>query len=260
MVHLTADECRVLGVLVEKAHTVATQYPMSLNSLVTGCNQKSNRNPVININEDRVVKALESLRDKHLVLFADTVGSRVMKYRHNCRETLEIGTNELVVLTELLLRGPQMAGEIRTRASRMHQLGSLEELGNLLKFMMDRAEPLIRSVAPLPGSRAGRYAQLLCPHLHRLDESPSQVASVAATAPSVPPAPSAAPTAPATTAPVSPDAGSSGLVARIETLEADVRRIARAVEQLADALGEEDILRSLKTSATNGQDEQRTMP
>ncbi len=244
MVHLTADECRVLGVLVEKAHTVATQYPMSLNSLVTGCNQKSNRNPVITINEDRVVKALESLRDKHLVLFADTAGSRVMKYRHNVRETLEIGTNELVVLTELLLRGPQTAGEIRTRASRMHTLGSLEELGNLLKFMMDRDEPLIRSVAPAPGSRAGRFAQLLCHHLHRLDESPSQVAPSAAA-----PAPASAPSAPAPAVPSAPDAGSSGLVARIETLEADVRRITRAVEQLADALGEDDILRVLKDGA-----------
>ena len=256
MVHLTADECRVLGVLVEKAHTVATQYPMSLNSLVTGCNQKSNRNPVININEDRVVKALESLRDKHLVLFADTAGSRVMKYRHNCRETLEIGTNELVVLTELLLRGPQTAGEIRTRASRMHKLGSLEELGNLLKFMMNRDEPLIRSVPPAPGGRAGRFAQLLCPHLHRLDEPSSHVASAPATPPSAPPAPAAQ----VAQTPVSPDAGSSGLVARIETLEADVRRIARAVEQLADALGEEDILRALGSSADAKQDEQRGMP
>jgi uncharacterized protein len=260
MVHLTADECRVLGVLVEKAHTVATQYPMSLNSLVTGCNQKSNRNPVININEDRVVKALESLRDKHLVLFANTAGSRVMKYRHNCRETLEIGTNELVVLTELLLRGPQTAGEIRTRASRMHKLGSLEELGNLLQFMMDRAEPLIRSVPPSPGSRAGRYAQLLCPHLHRLDEPSSNVAPPAAASPSAPPAPPAAPTAPAATAPLSPDAGSPGLVMRIEAIEADVRRIARAIEQLADALGEEDILRSLKSSSAGEQDEPSGMP
>ena len=245
MVHLTADECRVLGVLVEKAHTVATQYPMSLNSLVTGCNQKSNRNPVININEDRVVKSLESLRDKHLVLFADTAGSRVMKYRHNCRETLEVGTNELVVLTELLLRGPQTAGEIRTRASRMHPLGSLEELGNLLKFMMDRDEPLIRSVQPAPGSRAGRFAQLLCPHLHRLDESPSHVAPPAAMVPVA----QASPVAPV--APVVPAGEESALISRLETLEGDVVRLRRAIEQMADALGETDILDSLKASSAD---------
>jgi len=241
MVHLTADECRVLGVLVEKAHTVASQYPMSLNSLVVGCNQKSNRNPVITIDEDRVVKALEALRDKHLVLFADTVGSRVMKYRHNCREALDIGTNELVVLTELLLRGPQTAGEIRTRASRMHPLGSLEELGNLLKFMMQREEPLVRSVPPLPGSRAGRYAQLLSPHLHRLDEPSGRVEPAAA------PATIASAAAPATIASAAaPAAGSPGLASRVETLEGDVLTLRRAVEQMADALGETDILRSLR--------------
>ncbi len=245
MVHLTADECRVLGVLVEKAHTVATQYPMSLNSLVTGCNQKSNRNPVININEDRVVKSLESLRDKHLVLFADTAGSRVMKYRHNCRETLEVGTNELVVLTELLLRGPQTAGEIRTRASRMHPLGSLEELGNLLKFMMDRDEPLIRSVQPAPGSRAGRFAQLLCPHLHRLDEPSSHVAPPPATVPVA----QASPVAPV--APVVPAVGESALISRVEMLEGDVVRLRRALEQMADALGETDILDSLKAPSAD---------
>lgn len=235
MVHLTADECRVLGVLVEKAHTVASQYPMSLNSIVVGCNQKSNRNPVFHIDEDRVIKALEGLRDKHLVLFADTVGSRVMKYRHNCREALDIGTNELVVLTELLLRGPQTAGEIRTRASRMHPLGSLEELGNLLKFMMQREPPLVRSVAPSPGSRAGRYAQLLSPHLHRLDEPSSSVKPAAAAEPA---------TAAATAAPV---VDSPGLASRVKMLEGDVLRLRRAVEQMADALGETDILESLKS-------------
>ncbi len=241
MVHLTADECRVVGVLVEKAHTVASQYPMSLNALVTGCNQKSNRNPVMVINEDRVVKALEGLRAKGLVLFADTSGSRVMKYRHNCRETIEVGTNELVVLTELLLRGPQTAGEIRNRAGRMHPLGTLEELGNLLEFMMERDEPLIRSVSPAPGSRAGRYAQLLCPHLHRLDEASGREVGAAA------------PPAPATAVSLTADAGSGGLASRIEKLDADVRRIAQAVEQLAEALGEEDIIRTLRPPSPDGQ-------
>lgn len=237
MVHLTADECRVLGVLVEKAHTVASQYPMSLNSLVVGCNQKSNRHPVFNINEDRVVKALEGLRDKHLVLFADTAGSRVMKYRHNCREALDIGTNELVVLTELLLRGPQTVGEIRTRASRMHQLGSLEDLGNLLKFMMQREPPLLRSVPPAPGSRAGRYAQLLCPNLHRMDEPSSSVAPSVAASPSAP------------ASPTSPAVGAPGLVSRLEMLEGDVLRLRRAIERMADALGETDILQSLESTS-----------
>ena len=227
MVQLTSDECRVLGVLVEKAHTVASQYPMSLNAIVVGCNQKSNRHPMMTIDEDRVVRALEGLRDKRLVLFADTAGSRVMKYRHNGRETLEIGTNELVVLTELLLRGPQTAGEIRTRASRMHPLSSLDELQNLLKFMMDRQPPLVRRVEPAPGSRAERYAQLLCPHLHRLDESAGE-------------------DAPEDFAPSAKTAGAPGLSSRVDMLEGDVMRLRRVVEQLANALGETDILRALK--------------
>jgi hypothetical protein len=227
MVQLTSDECRVLGVLVEKAHTVASQYPMSLNLIVVGCNQKSNRHPVMTIDEDRVVAALEGLRDKHLVLFADTAGSRVMKYRHNCREALDVGTNELVVLTELLLRGPQTAGEIRTRASRMHPLGSLDEVQNLLKFMMDRESPLVRRVEPAPGSRAQRYAQLLCPHLHRLDEPAGE-------------------DAPEDSAPAATAGGKPGLASRVEMLEGDVMRLRRVVEHLANALGETDILRDLQ--------------
>jgi uncharacterized protein YceH (UPF0502 family) len=227
MVQLTSDECRVLGVLVEKAHTVASQYPMSLNSIVVGCNQKSNRHPVMAIDEDRAVAALEGLRDKHLVLFADTAGSRVMKYRHNCREALDVGTNELVVLVELLLRGPQTGGEIRTRASRMHPLGSLDEVQNLLKFMMDRESPLVRRVEPAPGSRAQRYAQLLCPHLHRLDEPAGE-------------------DAPDDSAPAATAGGKPGLASRVEMLEGDVMRLRRVVEQLANALGETDILRALE--------------
>ena len=234
MVHLTPDECRVVGVLVEKAHTVASQYPMSLNSIVVGSNQKSNRLPLMHIDEDRAVRALEGLRDKHLVLFADTAGSRVMKYRHNCREALEVGTSELVIVTELLLRGPQTAGEIRTRASRMHQLGTLAEVQNLLKFMTERDDPLIQMVAPAPGSRAQRYGQLLCPKLHRLEEGDGAGQAVAEPA-------TAAPAASAAPAP----GAMSALAGRVEMLEGDVLRLRRVIEHLAGALGETDILSGL---------------
>jgi len=222
MIQLRPDECRVLGVLVEKAHTTASQYPMSLNAVVTGCSQKSNRNPVVQFDDDRAVRALESLRDKGLVTFADTLNSRVMKYKHNGREALEVGTNELVILTELMLRGPQTVGEIRGRASRMHPLGSLEEAGNVLRYMMDRDEPLVQRVAPAPGSRAPRYAQLLCPDLHPLDAAPT-----AAPAAAPEPAPPADP----------------GLTDRIDRLEAQLADLRRIVEHLARALGETDILR-----------------
>jgi hypothetical protein len=222
MVQLTPDECRVLGVLVEKAHTTATQYPMSLNAIVVGCNQKSNRFPVVEFDEDRIVRALEGLRDKKLVVYCDSIGSRVMKYRHECRDALGIGTKELVVLTELLLRGPQTAGEIRTHASRMSPLGSLEELGNLLRYMMggpERPEALIRLLPPLPGSRAARYVQLLCPDLHPLDAPAGVYADAVAAA--------AAP----------------GVGERLERMEAELGELRRVVEHLAKALGEEAILK-----------------
>lgn len=222
MIELDPDECRVLGVLVEKAHTVASQYPMSLNAVTTGCNQKSNRDPVMAFDEDRLVAALESLREKKLVLFADTVGSRVMKYRHNAREVLQVGTGELVVLTELLLRGPQTAGEIRTRASRMHPLGPLEELRNLLRHMMERDEPLIRRIPPVPGSRAERYVQLLCPELHPIEPATGTSGDVVAPAAEADPR----------------------LADRVERLEAEVARQRRALERLALALGEPDVLSS----------------
>lgn len=221
MVQLTPDECRVVGVLVEKAHTTATQYPMSLNAIMLGCNQKSNRDPVVEFDEDRVVRALDGLRDKKLVVYCDSIGSRVMKYRHECRDALGIGTKELVVLTELLLRGPQTAGEIRTHATRMAPLGSLEELGNLLQFMMggpERPEALVKLLPPLPGSRAPRYVQLLCPDLHPLD-APAGAYGDADAAGAV-----------------------SGVGDRLERMEGEVAELRRIVNHLAKALGEEAVL------------------
>lgn len=217
MLQLRPDECRVLGVLVEKAHTTASQYPMSLNAITAGCNQKSNRHPVVHFDEDRAVRALDALRDKHVVVFAETLGSRVMKFRHTARETLQVGTSELVVLAELMLRGPQTAGEIRTRASRMHALGTLDELRGLLDHMMAGDEPSVRQIPPAPGSRAPRYAQLLCPDLHPLDDSPGAFA----------------PAAPAADA---------ALAERVEQLTAEVADLRRIVEHLARALGETDLL------------------
>ncbi|HUT56947.1 MAG TPA: YceH family protein [Phycisphaerae bacterium] len=223
MVQLTPDECRVLGVLVEKAHTTASQYPMSLNALVTGCNQKSNRCPVVRFDEDRVVRVLESLRDKRLVTFADTLASRVMKYKHNSRETLQIGTKELVILTELMLRGPQTAGEIRSRAARMHPLGALEEVRNTLQDMMEGDEPMVRLLPTSPGSRAVQYAQLLCPDLHPIE----------------------------TSAPVEADADPD-LAGRVERLEGQVSRLCQIVEYLARSLGETDILAQLAEESQSG--------
>src|SRR5690606_15772805 len=126
MITLTPEECRILGVLVEKAQTTPQQYPMTVNGLISGCNQKNNRDPITNYDEDIILDALDGLRAKSLTRQVDLSGSRVPKYRHIAREALSVDTNQLVVLTELFLRGPQTMGELCGRASRMHPLESLD--------------------------------------------------------------------------------------------------------------------------------------
>lgn len=166
MTPLTPNECRVLGVLVEKAQTTPAQYPLTLNALVAGCNQKNNRDPVTELSEDDVLEALDGLRAKGLAREVDMAGSRVPKYRHVAREGLSVDTNQLVVLTELLLRGPQTVGEIRSRAGRMHPLESVEVVENILDSLITREFPLVKRLSPLPGTRAERFQQMLCPALH----------------------------------------------------------------------------------------------
>jgi uncharacterized protein len=219
MVHLNPTECRVLGVLVEKAHT-SSGYPMSLNAATDGCNQKSNRQPLVNFEEDRVMEALDTLRGKGLVVFADTLGSRVTKFRHNAREVLGVGDNPLVILVELLLRGPQTPGELRSRASRMRPLESLEAVQEALQTLMDRPEPLVRRI---PGGRAERFAQLLCPNLHPIDETACPSADQ--------PHPGEKPLPP-----------QADVADRLARLEAEVSGLRQMLERLAGALGATDIL------------------
>lgn len=173
MIQLQPDECRVLGVLIEKAQTTPAQYPLSINGIVTGANQKNNREPVANFDEERALRAVDLLRRNRLVVEVDMSGSRVLKYRHEARDVLNVRTPALVVLAELLLRGPQTIGELRSRASRMHPFESMEAVKATLDSMMEGEEPLIQQVAPAPGSRAERYAQLLCPDLHPIQVSRS---------------------------------------------------------------------------------------
>src|SRR5687768_344857 len=162
MIQLTPDEARVLGVLVEKATTTPEQYPLTLNAVMNGANQKNNRDPVTALEEGRVFEALEGLRGKGLVVRSDMAGSRVNKYRHNAGDVLHVRPAELAILAELLLRGPQTLGELRGRASRMQPMESLEVAKGMLSALRERAEPLVRELPPAPGSRAERYVQLLC--------------------------------------------------------------------------------------------------
>lgn len=211
MLQLTPTEARVLGVLVEKAQTTPGQYPLTLNSIVTGSNQRSNRYPVTNISEDEALEAIDGLKVKELMREVVMSGSRVPKFRHVARETLNVSTSELVVLTELLLRGAQTVGEIRGRASRMHPLESLEVVENVLASMRDREQPLVKELAPEPGSRASKWTQLLCPALAKLGAEPQAESSVRSESP----------------------AGDSSLVARIEALEREVAELKSAVAAMA---------------------------
>lgn len=170
MLTLTADECRVLGVLIEKAQTTPAQYPLSLNALTAGANQKNNRDPVTEHDEERIFDAVDSLRRQGLVREVMLTGSRVSKFKHEVRERLGVGVEEMVILAELWLRGPQSAGELRGRASRMHPLGSVEDVQRTLDALRAPREatggPMVEELPPRPGERAPRYAQLLGPSLN----------------------------------------------------------------------------------------------
>ena len=225
---LKPDECRVLGVLVEKAQTTPAQYPLSLNSLTSGCNQKNNRFPVVDWDDDRVYDALDSLRAKRFVSEIQFTGSRVPKFKHNTRDLLGIDTSQLVLLTELLLRGPQSLGDLRGNASRMHPIESLEVARAVLESLgapalPNRPEPLVKEIPPPPGGRARLWVQLLCPDLH--------------------PVGSLAPDAPTTQGPrESVHAETHSLADRIESLETEVGRLKSALTNLAAKLGEPDPL------------------
>ena len=153
-------EVRVLGAFIEKELTTPDYYPLSPNALTNACNQKSNRDPVLQLEEQHVLDAVETLRKKGLVMQSQE-GSRVVKFRHCLRERLYLENQELAVLAELLLRGPQTPGEIRARADRMATLSSLEEVDTVLQELFDKSPPLICKLERQPGRKEHRYAHLL---------------------------------------------------------------------------------------------------
>jgi uncharacterized protein len=156
---LNENEVRVLGSLIEKELTTPEYYPLSLNSLTNACNQKSNRDPVMALAEEDVVRALDSLRFKQLVVLSAD-GGRVPKYRHLLAEKLGLMPAEQAVICELLVRGPQTAGELRTRGERMHPFGDLAAVEEVLQELIQREHPLIMLMPRQPGRKEGRYAQL----------------------------------------------------------------------------------------------------
>ena len=161
---LSAAEARVLGTLMEKARTVPDSYPLTLNALVTGCNQKSSREPVMNLADAQVLEALDNLRSLHMVL--EGSGSRVTRYEHNFARAVGVPEQSAVLLGMLMLRGPQTAGELRLNTERWYKFLDIASVDGFLEELQDRSlekgGPLVVKLPRAPGAREQRWAHLLC--------------------------------------------------------------------------------------------------
>lgn len=157
---LTPVEVRVLGSLIEKEITTPEYYPLSLNALVNACNQLSNRDPVVSLDEKTVARALESLREKRLTWMVTGIG-RVPKYEQRFGEEYKLAEQELAVLCVLMLRGPQTVGEIRGRTGRLYEFKELEEVELTLQALMTAQPPFAVKLPRQPGTKESRYAHLL---------------------------------------------------------------------------------------------------
>jgi len=157
---LSLLETRVLGTLVEKQHTVPDTYPLTLNSLVSGCNQKTSRSPVMEAIESEVQATLDGLKRRNLVI--ESSGSRVARYAHNVDSVLKIPSQSVAILTVLMLRGPQTPGELRINCERLHRFADLSAVEAFLQELAARpAGALVVQLARLPGARENRWAHLL---------------------------------------------------------------------------------------------------
>ena len=157
---LTPLEARVLGVLVEKQHTVPDTYPLSLNAITAGCNQKTARFPVIEATEAEVVTAVDGLKSLSLVF--EGSGSRVVKYEHNMARVLGVPGQAVALLTVLMLRGPQTAAELRLNCERLYKFADISSVEGFLEELAAKEPPRVVKLARAPGSREARWAHLLC--------------------------------------------------------------------------------------------------
>ena len=156
---ITFSEQRVLGVLLEKQRTTPDQYPLTVNALRLGCNQATNRDPVVDFDEETLRDALERLHRRRWTRYASSSGSRASKYRHLLDEALSVNPGEQAVLAVLLLRGPQTPGELRSRTERLHRFSSADELLETLGGLMDR--DLVREIGRRPGQKEDRWQHML---------------------------------------------------------------------------------------------------
>jgi uncharacterized protein YceH (UPF0502 family) len=212
---LTATEARVIGCLLEKQVTTPEQYPLSVNGVVTACNQKTNREPVMNLSESEVQDQLDNLVKRHFLRTVSGFGNRVTKYEQRfCNSefgNLKLSAGEVALITTLLLRGAQTPGELRSRASRMYEFSDVAEVEATLEQLATREDgPYVVRLAREPGKRESRYMHLFCG-----DVDLTMV----------------------TTAD-EPQAASSDLQARVEVLESEVAELKQRLESLLAHLGE----------------------
>jgi uncharacterized protein YceH (UPF0502 family) len=229
---LSLPERRVLGVLVEKAKTTPDAYPLSLNALVTGCNQKSNREPVLNLSDLDVEDALTAAQKKGLVLKVTGLsGSRVERWRHNLYDSWRVNKVELAVLAELLLRGPQTEGELRGRASRMESIDDLDALRSVMRLLAERR--LVVYLTP-----EGRRGTVVTHGFHppnELERLRATTQEVEPPAPAAPAPPAARPTPAPAPAPAARPAGDAAIQA-LETRLAEARAEITALRAAVTAL------------------------
>jgi uncharacterized protein YceH (UPF0502 family) len=206
-------EARVLGTLMEKARTVPDSYPLSLNSLMLGCNQKSSRDPVMELTEADVASALDNLT--HLALVRTNTSGRVTRYEHNFQRGVGVPEQSAVLLGLLMLRGPQTAGELRLNTERWYKFADISSVEGFLEELQDRSAekggPLVVKLARAPGAREQRWAQLLC---GPVDEA--QWTSQGSTRSSE---------------------ATPGTLARLEQLETEVAQLREVVQKLCAELG-----------------------
>jgi hypothetical protein len=212
-IELSPHEARVLACLVEKQITTPEQYPLSLNAITNACNQKSNRDPVLELSEQEVQTVIDSLSRKHLVLERSGFGSRVPKYQQRFCNTefsvLQFTPQERAILCELMLRGPQTPGELRSRAARMAEFADVTQVETSLEALAAReAGPLVQKLAREPGRRDSRYAHLFSGAI--LETAHVEPASTATHAPGPGPSP----------------------LERLAALEEEVRKLRDEVAQL----------------------------
>lgn len=203
-------EIRVVGCLIEKEITTPEYYPLSLNALMNACNQKSNREPVLSLDEAAVRQAIRSLSEQALVRSASS-DSRVAKFEHRLNELYNFHRHEIAVLCVLLLRGPQTPGELRTRTERMYEFEDLEAVHSALNHLMRREPPLVKILPRQPGTKESRYM-----HLFAGEEAPANHDGVEV------PGSSAAP------------ALNSAAAERITQLEVEVDALRRELETLRE--------------------------